>query len=276
MKDKKATITEQGNGESASVNNLSISNKSKDTVFLMAGDIITGGKQDRIVAEDMVINPGDKNVSIPVFCVEPHRWTTRGGDNQFRGSGKSVSNKVRGAAVISKDQTTVWGKVAEVTTKNDATTSSGTYNAIDENKEYAKDRGEYETFFKDKFSTTQDIIGVIAMSGDTVLGCDIFGSSNLFKSQYPSLVYAYITDAITYGDEKPFNPTKVNDYYKNRLTKRYFAKDDDEIPMIERGIPDSINLGEFNNRGIGNPKKSKNKNGLKFKKGEKILHYSDL
>src|SRR5436853_7904827 len=48
----KVKISEKEGGES--VNNLSIQNNSNDTVNILGGEVIKGGKQDRMVAQDMI------------------------------------------------------------------------------------------------------------------------------------------------------------------------------------------------------------------------------
>jgi hypothetical protein len=65
---KKIRITEKEGG--ADVNSLYAQNTSTDTLFLMAGEVIQGGKQDRVIGEDVVIPPGNRKVQVPVFCVE--------------------------------------------------------------------------------------------------------------------------------------------------------------------------------------------------------------
>src|SRR5215469_17654036 len=57
--------------ETGSVNELSIENLSrKETVFLNAGDIVKGGRQDRTVRDDLVLPPDSGQVAFASFCVE--------------------------------------------------------------------------------------------------------------------------------------------------------------------------------------------------------------
>ncbi len=52
---------------------LSISNNSNKQIYLMAGDLIQGGKQDRVIAKDVILQAGAENIDLSVFCVEQHR-----------------------------------------------------------------------------------------------------------------------------------------------------------------------------------------------------------
>src|SRR5205814_9812156 len=60
---------------SAQVNRLVLVNNSKHPLILLAGEIVTGGKQDRIIAEDRIVPAGADPVDLGVFCVERGRWT---------------------------------------------------------------------------------------------------------------------------------------------------------------------------------------------------------
>ena len=65
-------ITELDGGNVPEVN---ITNKSDKIIFLMGGEVITGCKQDRIVARDVIIDSKRKDLIVPVYCVEQGRWS---------------------------------------------------------------------------------------------------------------------------------------------------------------------------------------------------------
>ncbi len=56
------------------VNHLMVVNRSTKALYLMPGEIVLGGQQDRTVGDEMVIQPTTKPVPIEVFCVEHGRW----------------------------------------------------------------------------------------------------------------------------------------------------------------------------------------------------------
>jgi len=64
-------------GVGNAVNELMVVNRSDRPLYLMPGEIIIGGDQDRTIAEELVIAPGDKPIAIDVFCVEHGRWGDR-------------------------------------------------------------------------------------------------------------------------------------------------------------------------------------------------------
>src|SRR5947207_8759256 len=56
-----------------SVNQLTLTNTSDRPLFVLAGEVIIGGKQDRIIGANTMISAKATEV-VPVFCVEHGRW----------------------------------------------------------------------------------------------------------------------------------------------------------------------------------------------------------
>src|SRR5436309_15043844 len=103
-------ITPPQYGGGAQVNRLVLVNNSKRPLILLAGEIVTGGKQDRVVGKDRIIAPESDPVDLSVFCVEPHRWVESSGKfttNNFLMAQPSVRKQV----VEEKDQQKVWAEV---------------------------------------------------------------------------------------------------------------------------------------------------------------------
>ena len=61
--------------DQAEVNTLEIENRSDKWLFLQAGDIVKGGKQDRTIMTDLTLAPRSAPQPIEAFCVEHGRWT---------------------------------------------------------------------------------------------------------------------------------------------------------------------------------------------------------
>ena len=97
------------------VNTLVLVNHSKRPLLLLAGEIVTGGKQDRIVAKDRIVPADADPIDLAVFCIEPGRWTESSAN--FGASGKSAANsfmvqpEVRERAMVDQDQQQVWDSV---------------------------------------------------------------------------------------------------------------------------------------------------------------------
>ena len=64
--------------ETNHVNELAIENVSSEEVFVQAGDIVKGGRQDRVLAVDLILPAKSGEIPIDAFCVESGRWQKRG------------------------------------------------------------------------------------------------------------------------------------------------------------------------------------------------------
>src|SRR5215475_9677741 len=101
--------------ETGDVNNLAVENLSDEEVYVQSGDIVKGGRQDRVLALDLIVPPKSGKVQIASFCVEQGRWSGRGREEagQFASSKKALNSKdLKIAAKYSASQGEVWDKVA--------------------------------------------------------------------------------------------------------------------------------------------------------------------
>jgi hypothetical protein len=90
-----------------SVPELVLQNTTLQPLYLVAGEVVYGGKQDRVIREDTIIPPLAKDVPLAVFCVEHGRWS---GGAAFRASGSFATLKVLKAASFA-NQGEVWNAV---------------------------------------------------------------------------------------------------------------------------------------------------------------------
>jgi predicted MPP superfamily phosphohydrolase len=232
---KKVKITEKNN--LGTVNDLTIENLSKDTVIIICGDVVKGGQQDRIIQEDVVLAPKSGKKNLKVFCVESGRWT-RSNDNEstadrtvsasriptaddaenkpaeFKGYYSKGSMSLRKVVEKQKDQGQVWSKVDELNEKNNTKTSTSTYTAITTSDKFNSQLNHYLKFYADKL-TNPNIIGVIIVTGNKVLGCDLFATNAIFKGQYQSLLHSYATEAILDGAPVTISDKAVKAYADN-------------------------------------------------------------
>ena len=100
--------------ETGNVNSLVVENLSADSdLFLQSGDMIKGGRQDRMIAADTLVSPGSGKVSLAVHCVEAGRWVGRGGEaatHFVKSDGYAVGNPLKTANHAGAQQQ-VWATV---------------------------------------------------------------------------------------------------------------------------------------------------------------------
>jgi hypothetical protein len=98
------------------VNTLVLVNHSERPLLLLAGEIVTGGKQDRVIAKDRIVPTGGDPIDLSVFCIEHGRWTES--SEKFGATAKTPRNSfmvqpaVRQQAMVAKDQQQVWNSVS--------------------------------------------------------------------------------------------------------------------------------------------------------------------
>jgi hypothetical protein len=213
---KKVVITEKGNG--GTVNTLTIQNVSQDTIIVIVGEVIKGGKQDRIINQDIVLPPNSKKMDLSVFCVEAGRWSASAKGHQFESYNSVGSLSLRKVVEKEAQQGKVWDEVDKLNSKNKTSTSTKTYTAMNNSADYKKQLAEYTNYFKEKLSKEENVIGVVIVSGDKVLGCDMFATAELFRQNVENLLSSYATEAILNGNTVNIKTDTVKGYLDNLLS----------------------------------------------------------
>jgi hypothetical protein len=191
-----------GRSESQWFHGVTVQNKTQDTVLLLSGDVVKGGNQDRVIAHHEVILPRSVR-NIEVFCVEAGRSTyynpqASAAEKEvaaFSGYFSVASPKVRRAVQNPGQQQAVWDAVANVTKANAAESSTSAYTTLDNESEQKKRRDAYITHLGAAFAGDPNVVGVIAVCGDRVLGADVFSNNDLFRRAYPALLHGYVAEA---------------------------------------------------------------------------------
>jgi hypothetical protein len=149
---------------------------------------------------------------VNVFCVEHGRWQSDKGDMTFKNYYTISSNEVRKAGTVNKNQQEVWNKVSEATEKNKAGSRTGALTELRNSEDYNKELKLYSDYFSKILLQEPDVIGVVAVSGDKILGCDMFASHSLLAQHYPNLINSYASEAITSGKAVTVPYEKVKQY----------------------------------------------------------------
>ena len=207
------------NTSGASVNQLVLINRSKRPLLLLAGELVSGGKQDRVIGKDRIVPIGAPPLPLDVFCVEHGRWT--GGNSQFVSSKTIVHPSVREKAAVDQAQTEVWSAVASGSTA--AAPSAAPRAVLSPNELSSVMREEAPTQSYDKIYKSQRIggsidsfveeiqkrfaratsglkgervVGVVVAYGGEVAWSDIFASGELFDHYWSKLLRSYAVEAL--------------------------------------------------------------------------------
>jgi len=142
-------VLEIGEKDSGDVPWVVVSNRSDSRIFIMGGEILSGCKQDRIVARDVLIAPRRKQLLLPVYCVESGRWHHVSG--AFRSEKNLGTYAMRAAAQGSSgnNQMEVWKMVAESNRKMGVRSDTEAYQDAFRNEEVAQIVSDVEQKLKD-------------------------------------------------------------------------------------------------------------------------------
>ena len=176
----------------AEVNRVSVTSKAGKPLYLMAGDIILGGQQDREIARDTIVPKAAKNYVVEVFCVEHGRWT---GSQHFSG-GEIASSSLRRETQQTKQQERVWNKVAQEVQTLKAQTSSGTYRAVASNQAAQNNVSAYVKALGARLKTDRRALGLVVAINGQVTAADVFADPHLFQQQLSKLLKSYALDAV--------------------------------------------------------------------------------
>ena len=194
--------------ETSSVNELAVENTSSNyEVFIQSGDIVKGGKQDRVLSVDMIVPPRSGSVPIDAFCVESGRWQQRTGESaaQFSSSNERIVSKdLKLAANRQRSQSEVWQKVAEVQGKlSDKVGTAVTENASAtslqlslENKKLSASVDDYVKAFSGLLDGKTDVVGYAFAINGEINSADVYASHELFAKLWPKLLKASATEAL--------------------------------------------------------------------------------
>jgi hypothetical protein len=215
MEQKCVVVHETGNVGQLEVENIS----ALFDLYIQAGDVVKGGRQDRTFGVDFVLPPKSGRMPIPSFCVESGRWHRRAGEavGSFSSSNHSLSSKsLRMASKLSKSQAEVWDKVAE--TQGDlsislnkplhAAASPTSYQLSVEDEDLQKRKETYRTGLAKIIEKAPDAVGYAFVINGQINTADSYGSGILFRKLWNKLLDAAILEAIAELRRKSEVPAK--------------------------------------------------------------------
>jgi len=202
----------------ASVNQLVLINRSHRPLLLLAGELVSGGKQDRVIGKDRIVPASGPPLPLDVFCVEHGRWT---GVAQFSAAKTIVHPSVRERAAVDKKQTEVWDSVrngtnvpaaaaappAKISQYNIQGAIAGNgrteaYEKIYESRAVGVSIDDFVDEVQRRFAAAtsglkgERVVGVVVAYGSDVAWSDIFASGDLFDHYWLKLLRSYAVEAM--------------------------------------------------------------------------------
>lgn len=212
------------------VNTLVLVNHSKRPLLLLAGEVVTGGKQDRIVAKDRIVPVDADPIDLSVFCIEPGRWTESsavfGASSGSAAKSFMVQPAVRQRAMVDQDQQQVWdsvhGVMAQMATAAAPPASNGvfgtgtgrplnlgttSYAKMMENPAVSKKVDEAAAQVMDEREQVlaklreEHAVGVVVAVRGELVWADLFANTDLLARYWTKLIRSYAAESLTDVDD---------------------------------------------------------------------------
>jgi hypothetical protein len=241
--------------DGAQVNRLVLVNNSKRPLLLLAGEIVTGGKQDRVIGKDRIVPPESDPVDLSVFCVEPGRWVATsehfGASEAMYGSaGRATPHasapmammaqpSVRAKAMGDKNQAEVWDEVrkqqsaiggAIAPSAPDVATvvaRTSSYAKVMENEDVKKQVDAVAKPIEQNYQSLirqlrdRNAVGVVVAVNGRIIWADVFASTELLEKYWPKLVRSYASEAVvTRAKDVEVSVSRAQDFLGNMEGRR--------------------------------------------------------
>jgi hypothetical protein len=222
-----------------SVNTLLVRNDAARPLLILGGEVVLGGKQDRILGQDTIVPVGEE-LRVQVFCVEHGRWN---GHQAFSSAQGMVDGKIRYRAKYGADQSQVWAEVAKKNGAHGVANPTGTYRNLAAGDEGKKVLAPYRSGIGDalgKIPDAKKLVGVVAAVNGRVTRVELFARPDLFASYREKIldsIYMGAQDVPVESTAAPAKPAAISEFMgKARAAKaQEVAKTKASVTVEHRG-----------------------------------------
>ena len=208
--------------ETGHVTELLARNVGDEAVFIQSGDVLKGGRQDRVIAVSTVVAPHSGVVPLDVWCVEAGRWSARDHEDSSRFSVSSVRLPSLSAAFAIQGgsgygQDNVWAMVEdiqvglsrslEVDVRDER--SSTSLQLTLENDGLRSALTPYDDSLGNLPGKHPDAVGYVFAVDGRIVGGEEFSSAGLFRSVWARQLQAATTEALVNGNTIYRTPPEV-------------------------------------------------------------------
>jgi hypothetical protein len=194
--------------ETGRVGRLAVLNKSTDRpLFIQLGELLKGGLQDRTVATDLVLDPGEKYDGLQSYCVERARWCKRQAEDhtKFTHGQEFVSTKpLRKSVECRADQAEVWAAVSKAQVEmasavpgyQESDASPSSYKLSLEDAALQKNVEEWFHVIHERSPLDEKTVGVAVTINGQLEKIDWYGHAQTFHRLWAGLLRAAILEAL--------------------------------------------------------------------------------
>lgn len=176
-----------------SVPTLQVRNLSNRWAFLMSGELVAGGKQNRTVRQDALLPPGGSTwVPLPVYCVEQHRWSAPG---RFDSSKAAAPNALRSGLNQGYDQGAVWREVERAQKGAGVESRTGDVTVLYTDKK-TRARIDEAAGRLIRCIPRRQYVGLVIARGHTIVSADLFANSRLYSKLYEKVIRSHVVEVL--------------------------------------------------------------------------------
>lgn len=173
------------------VSELMVRNSGPRPVLLLAGQLLIGGKQDRVVGKDTVV-PAGETVAVSVYCVEHGRWS--GSSQHFEFEDRQVPTAVKESALY-RSQSDVWNDVRSYNESMRAAPGRSTIKAGLDSEESRRLVEEGLAKLAAGLRKNERLVGVIYAVDGKIRSMELFGSPSLAEASLDGILRGMLADA---------------------------------------------------------------------------------
>lgn len=227
--------------ETGNVQMLNIENLGDEEIFIQAGDIVKGGKQDRVLSVSMLVPGKSGAIPISAFCVEQGRWARRGQEDPTRFASASSAMPTRegkialraasvpppagdergerrdGLARAASPQSEVWNEVSRAQQRLHGNVGADVAHSDSpsslhlslENRKLKDAQAGYVSALKSAGEKQDDIVGYALAVNGKINSAEIYSSNGLFRKVWSKQLDAGATEALSLKDAPRSETPKI-------------------------------------------------------------------
>ncbi|MBM4163084.1 MAG: hypothetical protein FJ222_01365 [Lentisphaerae bacterium] len=201
--------------EESRVSAVIVRNESRQTVFMMAGEILGGGRQDRILQKDVLLTPGLGAIAVPVYCGEQDRW--KGTRDSFDRAPEMAGQTLRRLAVRENSQSAIWTEIDQQIKAAGVSAPTRSYQSLYNDPDVGRritDRVE-----RFRHIRTRRTVGLVTVASGRVVSADLFGDADLCAALWDKIMRSHVAD---YPQEEHWRKDREMVYDNHAATVKRF------------------------------------------------------
>lgn len=224
---KKISVREVRADAGSDVALIEITNHSRNAVLISAGELIVGGKQDRLSAKTVIVPSGKEKFFLDVFCAEKGRWDRR--EKRFRYGGEA-GVEIKKQLHLGKKQHDIWRTIDNLLAQKNIVSETAAYAMLLATENLSASDSACLRFIMQQIAKSpDDFAGFVISSGERIIACELFSSGELTMMRLPAIVKQYLPFTRQPAKEVAYNLSAVKDfmspfYSSNKLRQQFIAQ----------------------------------------------------